>query len=840
MQSIVKHIIKNLIEKKLRTAIVLLAIILSTAVLFIGLSVNQILNDTYTTMVQGSYGNANIVVTKASDHRSPFYQLADLDISDVGVEQRVDMINATGKGELNSENLQVSMTGMDLNEALTMELVKPINKVKDFKLNHNTAMISQKTASDFHLSLGDTIKVSLQDKTYKYTVGAISETNGVFYSEIDTIQLVVSKSQLNKVFGKEDMLSSTLLQVSDEDLDKQISRLSDQNPAFSIQKASSLSSTNWDDETFMTAMILAIVIIVLISAYVISSLAKIIIAERMPVVGTFRSLGTSKRKMNGILLLEFILYGGIGAGLGIGLGCFLLPSIADFFNEYKEFGVATEVEYRISFITAALVFGMLFPACVSMLPILKANRKQLKAIILNTPDTVQERSIITEIIGVFFFVGAFVVYFFNTKDNLSFGLVALAMLFIAIVLLMQLFINMIVKLCSTLVAGGANGEMTLGIKSVANNKLVANNSSMIIVVVLLLMVVGITSAGLDHYISDIIKRDSDVMIGNLEKDPAAYEQELAKVDGVSDISKQYIGLARYQINRDHGEFGVVGIDNIEKFNSFYSGVVFKDDAMKKIATLPNGVIIDQYQAGKYDVAVGDTIQFLPLTEQGKPLHKDEDYVEMVVAGLMDSASFTSSKSSVLVNLQFFNDYFDGGHNEIAIKVDQGYDVDQVKKAIKDKYVDATIDVHTFDELIASQKGTIDTLLVGIKAVILMGLIVGLLGITNNLTVSYRQRRKELAVLYSVCMSKNQIVRMLFYEMVMTFIAVVVIGCAGGLLMNVVLTKFLHAIGLVIQFDFNYSLFALLCGLVFVLLALSTLSIVRKIVKMNVLDELRYE
>lgn len=64
MRIVLKHIIHNILEMRLRSAIVLLTILLSTLILFIGLSLNEIINNTYKTMLQGSYGTANVVVSK--------------------------------------------------------------------------------------------------------------------------------------------------------------------------------------------------------------------------------------------------------------------------------------------------------------------------------------------------------------------------------------------------------------------------------------------------------------------------------------------------------------------------------------------------------------------------------------------------------------------------------------------------------------------------------------------------------------------------------------------------------------------------------------------------------
>lgn len=148
-------------------------------------------------------------------------------------------------------------------------------------------------------------------------------------------------------------------------------------------------------------------------------------------------------------------------------------------------------------------------------------------------------------------------------------------------------------------------------------------------------------------------------------------------------------------------------------------------------------------------------------------------------------------------------------------------------------------VHTFDEILQTQKSTIDTLILGMTIIVLLGLLIGVLGITNNLLVSFIQRKKEYAVLYSVCMSRGQLVKVLVIETFITFIAVVAAGFAGSLAMNVIMRKLLYAIGLRIDFQFNTDLFLILSMVVFILLMLSILSIIRKIYKMNIVESLRF-
>jgi len=594
-----------------------------------------------------------------------------------------------------------------------------------------------------------------------------------------------------------------------------------------------------DEETFTTTMMLAIVIIVMISAYIISSITKLITIERMPVVGTFRSIGASKSMINRILVLEFLFYGTIGAVLGIIFGVLLLPFVADFFNEYKEFGVETKVSYSAFYMVIAFLFGVFFPPLISFLQIIKVNKRPLKEIILNTPHTAPTRSTLSVIIGVLLIFATFTLYYLNQADDLVMSFLSILFLFVSIVLLMPVFLSLISKLFSAIFAQSSKGEVLLGIKNIGNNKIVANNSNMIIVVFILLMMMGMITTGLDQYLNKSLIKDYDVVISEFQDNEINYEK-ISDMNGISDMYMQYISIAQSNINEQVDSFGVLGVDDINSFDSFYSGIIFIGDAKEQLSSTPNGVILDEYQKERYGLNVGDTIKLMPLDSQLQPLNGENTYLDVVVAGFMDSSGLSLNRMTVLVNLSYFDNHFEGTFNQLNLKIDEGVSAGEVKNYISNKYADSQITIMTFDELIDSQLNTINTLLSGITIIILLGLLIGLLGISNNLQVSFIQRKREYAVLYSVCMSKGQLIKVLLIEMLMTFFSVVVIGLLGSLVMNKAMTKLLYAIGLRIDYQFNIQLFVILCVVVLLLLMLSTMPIIRKIYRMGIVQSLRFE
>lgn len=837
MTSIIKHILRNIMEKKLRTLIVILTIVLATAIIFIGLSLNKTINDTYLTMVKGANGNSDIVITKDSNEADPFYASSDINTKNIAVQQQNDRIEATGKSHLDGENVKVALTGMDYDQALQMGFIAPIKQAEDFVLEKDHVIISQKAATDYGLDIGDAIKVAVNDELYHLHVSAISESNGIYYSEMDRLLFVAAPDQVNQMYGTKNQFSSTWLTVESDKLDQTIDQLASDNKHFSIQKSDSMNSTRSDEDTFAIAMAAAITIIVLISAYVILSLSKIIVSERMPIVGTFRSIGTSKRMMNGLLGMEFLVYGLIGAVLGIVIAFALLPSIADMFNEYKEFGLETVVSYSTVYAVIAVAFGMFFPVCVGMIHIVSMNRKPLKEIILNTTQTKQKKSKISMTIGAVLLIAAFILHYINTMDQLLYAALSVLCLIISLILLIPVILNLMAKSFHGIFRSTTNGEMMLGIKNIGNNKIVANNCSMIVIVIILLMMVGMTSKGLDDYISDAIKKDYDISINNLDEDPSYYKTA-KQVDGVSDYRADYIDIANFHPKGDMEQFSVLGVEDFIAFDNQTAGITFMDDAKSEIENYPDGILIDAYQAKRYAVNIGDTIQLQKFDAKDRETEKEE--LNAVVAGFIDSYGNGPGRTTAILNLDYFKEHFDGAYNQIGLKVRSGYDVEQVKKEVSELFMDSDATVTTFDDKLAGQKATIDTLISGITIIIFMGMVIGILGITNNLIVSFLQRKQEYAVLYSVCMSKWQLVKMQLYELMTTFIAVVTIGFIGGLLMNIVLKRLLYAIDLRVELGFNFGLYGVLCGAIFIILVLSSLATVGKVMKMNMLKELRYE
>src|SRR5699024_5892320 len=178
-------------------------------------------------------------------------------------------------------------------------------------------------------------------------------------------------------------------------------------------------------------------------------------------------------------------------------------------------------------------------------------------------------------------------------------------------------------------------------------KTVSNNVSKIIVVFLLLLMIGTTSAGIDQYIKNTVEQDFDVTIDDLEEGFSTYE-DIATVEGVSESYMQHISVANYTIHGESDTFIVYGVEDIHRFDQFYSGATFLQDAKTHFNTINNGVILDAYQTNRFGLDVGDKVFLEPFDKNKQHVHEIEIAVEIV--GTMEAASLTTNHEIKIMSL----------------------------------------------------------------------------------------------------------------------------------------------------------------------------------------------
>jgi len=163
------------------------------------------------------------------------------------------------------------------------------------------------------------------------------------------------------------------------------------------------------------------------------------------------------------------------------------------------------------------------------------------------------------------------------------------------------------------------------------------------------------------------------------------------------------------------------------------------------------------------------------------------------------------------------------------------------QAISERYLDTDIAAVTTKKYIEEQIAAVDTMIGMLFACVVLGAIIIVCGIVSNLIVSFIGRKKEYAVMYSVCMSKRQLMNMLLREFLFSCISIGLVSIVAGFALSEwFLSKAANGTGMVIDFQFSIIVMLAILAVVFGIYAVTTTFPIRKLKKLKVMEELRYE
>jgi putative ABC transport system permease protein len=126
--------------------------------------------------------------------------------------------------------------------------------------------------------------------------------------------------------------------------------------------------------------------------------------------------------------------------------------------------------------------------------------------------------------------------------------------------------------------------------------------------------------------------------------------------------------------------------------------------------------------------------------------------------------------------------------------------------------------------------------------IIIGLaaVLSLIGILNNQIIGFIQRRKELAVLNSTCMSKGQIKGMLMTEIMVANAISCVIAVFVGYFITGLLESFMLGLSMFVEIEYDWAFILQFIGIVYIALMLTLIVPARRINKINIVNEIKYE
>ena len=818
MRIVLKHILKNIWEKKGRSLLIIISLIIATTVFVLNLTMPDELVIKVQETLRSIYGETDIRIGTVE----PF------SIDDVNVGNEKIAYVGVSELDITIDDKQAIVFGLDIDKSVDMKMLGADIP----SLNKNEVVINQKQADEYGYKVGDTIKFSVENQNYEFKIVKIVSKKGLTSLDVEYPIFIANLETVNTIRNIETEKYDTLyIDVENDENAKSFAEyLKENNDNYIVEEVASIESIKEQTSfvTYILIMVFAMATIMIF--FVVSSLNNVIIAERMPVIGTFRSVGATKGRMNFILILENAVYGLIGGIIGVFVGFGINSNVASLFITTSGVELTSETsKMTVGTMLIGIAFAVILEVLISIKAIIKANKKPIKDIIFDVQSTRYIIKKTSVIIGILLVAFAFILNYINKDMKLIPTLLSLVFLIVGCANLVPIIIRIIALILAKISKkmGWATG--VIACKNIGYNKMIISSSRLIVVAISIILAILTVSVSYTELFTSFkyTVDDCDIVIENVTKTAEEYNR-LVEIDGVKKVNYMYC----------FGDMETTYNDG-KKFNIFPT-ILGQQESKKYIKELDykienlkgNEIVIDEKYAERNDLKVNDIIKIKFGT-----LNKE---LELKIVGFINSTYFSTSRNVIVMNLESYLENIKDVPMQVHIEAEEGTDIPKLKEKVEKNLKEIGIKISTTDEYLEVQKEQVDGIMSIFYIIIGLAVILSFIGIINNQIICFIQRRKELAILNSTCMSKIQLKRMLRAETVISSAISCLIAVVVGFMTTGILETFLETLSMYVEMIFDWNMAFKFIGIVFILLLCTLIIPSRRMKKMNIVNEIKYE
>ena len=813
--------LRNVIGKPLRSLIIILSL---AAAAFAALyciagihSAQNGLRDFYSS----AFGDTDIIVSRQKGN--VLVEEKDLPSGSSALRESFTMISFTIPNSTYPHyvsQLSTAVIGVDTKQAHAMGMLEQVYP------NEDGITITAPLASQFEKKVGDSLTFyNSKGKEFTCRILAIAPTRKILSAQPTAI--VTTPALCNEIGGNpEDAVALMYLDVPENQIGETISSLQEKYPDHSID-ASSANDNDDSMNSMLNVYYLIFAVVFLMVCFIVVSLSKHIVNERMSVIGMLRSVGGSVRSTGRLLLAESAFYGLCGGVLGVLL---FLPLRGN--TEIGLFTPSSDIVVERSdginfFVILAVILAVILVQCLfSLAAILKAARTPVRDIIFGTKETAYRPSKLLAVTGVILLllgIGAFCFL-----DDFLMTILAAFCSAIGAVLFFPMLLRWVCSGLASLFGKGKMPTAKLAAKEVASTKSAVSSSQLILsamslTIAVLVLAVSIINLMQYRYFS------AQVLITSPSRPAATYEFLKENMEGVEDVELVYYKYLLYDqkgtLNGTERDMMVMGYP--DGGFRYLHGI---DQLPEKLGE--DEAVLDEALAAKLSVHVGDEITLGLNPDKYLPTEKT-----LKVTALVDASRFNSMGNTVMMNLNTYQKIYFDVPASVLIKTKPGQEL-TVLSSLKATSPDPPTSIMLTDQYMEDLAASMESILAIIYAVVILGVSLSLLGTASNLLMGFEQSRRKYAVFYSSSMSKDKLKRLILLETVFTTGLSTLGAMLFGLYFLQIISKALSMMSLKVPLAEPW-LYTLLFGAgAFIILLVVVIKPLRMIGKMNIAEEIK--
>lgn len=748
MKIIMKYVFTNAKERKTRTAVMLLSILLSTTLLFVSFSIGASYESAQQKMARGMAGSATVSVTNTEG------RIGEGDLPELSsIEASVPILEGTALYHENGYYETVDLVAADLNKLnqINPPRLKDGGTITGF--TGNKVILPDRFTSKYGIEQGDTVTLEIGGKPVSLEVAKIAAYDTVFLRHTRGATALLPLATLSGLLEQNDGYTEILIEpaqgISNAEL---IKELAGALPGSGYQVSEIVNEAQIAADARQKSMPFFLISFfsLTMSVFIIYSSYKVITLDRLPVIGTFRSIGATQKAVTRILLLESMLYGVMGGLLGIPAGTLILKLILQGMGESLTQGIEIPVVISPLSIILSFAVAMMVSLLSAWLPVRRASRLPIKDVVLgNVEEKPASRRFIVGGGAVLFILSVILPRLVSGKMLYLAGGFSLLGLIAATIMMVPLLTNLVSRGLEHFygVIGGNEGR--LAARNMRDNKNISQNITLLFISISAVIAITVVGNFVTTYVSDVFNGAELQGFADGHMEPEFVEQ-VKEIGGIEKVLPVYVYENQMQANG-------ITLSRLEATGhlDWYSSMLalhYTKEGMEEQAVSAfageRTVILSESCLERTGFSTGDAVT---LAFGGK----ENDYR---IAGSFKSRA--TDVEAVISSSYAVSDYGASAYDFLAYTA---ADPDAVMVQIRDLFGETSNWSRTVEEFNTDALATVGAFLQPMHSMTYFILLLAAVGVVNNLLINYIQKRRSIAMYKSVGLSNRQNIKMTLIE-----------------------------------------------------------------------------
>lgn len=844
MNIILKYIFKSMWERKAYTVLIVFSIMISSAMFFASISISQTLVYIQMDQWRNTYGYTDIIIQAGSGSPSPYFYSSSADKYQSNMEYIISELSGFASYSDNeSEKVGVSLKGIDLEDLQHLTPVTIYSQYSLYPFKGMKIIISKAASEKYHLNPGDRMLLDINGAKHRFTISAIAGSTGPFINEGQALCAIIPIDSLRSFYNVRGKVDLVYLKLKNPALkSKLIYRLTGDYSRYTIREPFTESQIKSQTDKVVTPVLIVTIILSFMSIFIIYSTFKIIIFERLPVIGTFRSIGATGKSSFLVLSFEGMIYGVIGGLLGCASGIALLYVLSVAANPGVDAKAITNMQFTGVQLVGAFSMAVVLSLVGSFIPIIQVFKVSIKDIINNTAQEKYIGKIHKLISGIVLLTIAILVPFFVSGSAAKWiDAICITLLLIGMILLIPYTSKILIKLLEPVYFLLFGNEGVLAAKNLKENKSVLSNMALLVIGISSMFMISTINYGETRQILDCFDRCLYDIHMEVQHAGRNMINVLSSIEGVEGVCASYYARAVGVTGKDEPIWHVQGIDtdNFLSYNELrISGGIpeASGSSSQLLKELDNGrsIMLTTTLKDRFKVKAGDVITLKMRSDQGTVL--EHPYKIIGFFGNMTPGRWSYS---LISDRNFRLDMGNSYYGPIYIK--SPGNVSKTVSTLQTALARRKPTILTVRSMKAEALQSNRQLFVILESFSLITLAAGTFGILNNMIIGFIQRRRHFAVLRSIGMSRVQVVKMILIESMTAGILGGLAGISAGVLTtSLIVPQVIEALQIETRIYYSGTIFAV-CFLtsIFTTVAAST-GPALKLAKLNLVEALKME